>query len=350
MSLLSAQQGQGAPKQRGEGQQEHQIAVRWLARLAWFTLAYNVLVILWGAYVRISGSGAGCGDHWPLCDGHVVPPSFTVQRVIEFSHRATSGLSGLFAIGLVGASFWATPKGHPVRLGAALTLGLIVLEGLVGGMQVLLGLTANSTDPARGLVQGVHLANTFLLLAAMLLTALWAGGAPKLRWPVAKSDHAWLRWAVPLITGAMLLLGMAGAVTALGDKLFMPAPGTPLDTLRRDFGHNGVTGLIQQLRVVHPLLAVVVCALLLWFVDKVKHSIAPVSPTFLRAGYWLYAVIALQIGAGLLNVALKAPGWLQLVHLALASVMWLLVVLLMYLPLTEHSSLPVHEATQEAPA
>lgn len=326
MSLLGAQ-GQGADNQaRAAG------ALVWLTRLSWLALGYNVLVIMWGAYVRISGAGAGCGDHWPLCDGHVVPPSFTVQRVIEYSHRLTSGLSGLFAIGLVGIAFWSTRKGHPARFGAGLTLGLIILEGLVGGVQVLLGLTAKSTDPARGFVQGIHLANTFALLAAMLLTALWAGGAPKMRFPAAGSGHAWLRWAAPLITVSMLLLGMAGAVTALGDKLFMPAAGTPLDTIQRDFG--ATASILQQLRVVHPVLAVVVCALLFWYVDKVKRSAGLLTDTFKRYATWLHAIIGLQIAAGILNVVLKAPAWLQLVHLALACAMWLLVVLLMYLPLS----------------
>lgn len=320
MSLLSAQHGQARGPTQSRG-------LLWLTRLAWLALLYNILVILWGAYVRISGAGAGCGDHWPLCDGQVIPLSFTLERVIEYSHRLSSGLSGMLALGLAGLSFAVTKRGHPVRLGALLTLGLIVLEGLVGGVQVLLGLTAQSSNPARGLVQGVHLANTFALLAATLLTALWAGGAPKLRWPA----EYWLRWAVPLITVGMLLLGTAGAVTALGDKLFLPPSGTPLDTVRRDF--SGTVNLIQQLRVIHPLLAVVVCALLLWFVERLKRAPQLFTPGVQRVSQWLYAVMGLQIAAGVLNVALKAPSWLQLVHLALACIMWLVVVLLMCLPL-----------------
>ena len=163
----------------------------WLPRLAWAALAYNVLVILWGAVVRITGAGAGCGDHWPLCNGVVVPQSPTLHTVIEFSHRLTSGLSGLIALGLVALAFVGTRKGHPARFGALLSLGLIILEGLVGGVQVLLGLTAGSTDPARGFVQGVHLANTFALLGALLLTVLWASGGPGLR---LRDRGAWAHW------------------------------------------------------------------------------------------------------------------------------------------------------------
>ncbi|MBB5233848.1 COX15/CtaA family protein [Deinococcus budaensis] len=294
----------------------------WLPRLAWAALAYNVLVILWGAVVRITGAGAGCGDHWPLCNGVVVPQSPTLHTVIEFSHRLTSAASGLLALALLALAFRATPRGHPARLGAALSLGLIVLEGLVGGVQVRLGLTADSTDPARGLVQGVHLANTFLLLGALLLTALWASGRPALR--LRGQGRVLGLGTLGLVL--TLVLGMAGAVTALGDLLFAPTPGTPLDTVRRDFG--ATAGLIENLRVVHPLLAVLTSAYLVWLVTALRRW-RP-SPGVTRWGAALVGVLALQMVAGFANVALKAPGWMQLTHLGLACIMWLVTVLLTY--------------------
>ncbi|MPY66722.1 heme A synthase [Deinococcus sp. SDU3-2] len=304
----------------------------WLPRLAWAALAYNVLVILWGAVVRITGAGAGCGDHWPLCNGVVVPQSPTVHTLIEFSHRLTSGASGLLALALIALAFRATPKGHPVRLGAVLSFGLILLEGLVGGVQVLLGLTADSTDPARGLVQGIHLANTFLLLGALLLTALWASGRPALR--LRGQGRALGVLAVGL--GLTLVLGMAGAVTALGDLLFTPAPGTPLDTVRRDFG--ATAGLIENLRVVHPMLAVLTTVYLVWMVGALRRW-RP-SPAVTRWGAALFGVIAAQMAVGFANVALKAPDWMQLTHLLLACIMWLVTVLLGYEALTTLRRVP----------
>ncbi|EYB67532.1 cytochrome oxidase assembly [Deinococcus phoenicis] len=298
----------------------------WLPRLAWTALAYNVLVILWGAVVRLTGAGAGCGDHWPLCNGVVVPQSPALHTVIEFSHRLTSGASGLLALGLIGLAFRTTPRGHPARLGAVLSFALIVLEGLVGGVQVLLGLTADSTDPARGLVQGVHLANTFLLLGALLLTALWASGRPALR----LRGQGRTLGLILLGLGLTLLLGMAGAVTALGDLLFAPAPGTPLDTVRRDFG--SAAGLIENLRVIHPMLAIISSAYLIWLVGALRR-LRP-SPEVTRWGGVLTGVIALQVLAGFLNVALKAPAWMQLTHLLLACIMWLVTVLLSFGALT----------------
>ena len=293
-----------------------------LLAAAWAALGYNILVILWGAYVRISGSGAGCGEHWPLCDGVVIPRSFTMERIVEFSHRGSSSLSGLLAIAVVALAFLTTRKGHPARLGAVWSLGLILFEGVIGGVQVLLGLTANSTDPARGLVQGLHLANTFALLGALLLTALWAGGAPRF----TLRRQGWLGWAAPTAAVLMLILGMAGAVTALGDKLFVPAPGTPLDTVKHDFG--AAASLIENLRVIHPALAMVVCAGLIWFAVRVRRE-RP-SPQTRRWSLALYAVIAAQMLIGVLNVALKAPGSLQIIHLLFACIMWLVSVMLIY--------------------
>lgn len=374
------------------------LAGRWLVYLTWGALIYNVAVILWGAVVRLTGSGAGCGDHWPLCDGVVVPLSFTAERVIEYSHRLTSGASGLLAMGTFAAAFalplrkavsrperggmvklsfgaglgaaallaagavlgqgtvllsgaglgllclvwwltallrtrdlsWRTTFGRwPVVLGAVLSFVFILLEGVVGGVQVLLGLTADSTDPARGLFQGVHLANTFVLLAVLLLTALWASGFPALQLRALAPEKRRTLWAV--VTGLVLclLVGMTGAVTALGDLLFRPAPGTPLDTLRNDFGLNA--SFFERLRVLHPLLAVGTSAYLVWMALRVREWVATPQVTF-----WsrvLLGTVAAQILAGVMNVALRAPDAMQLLHLLLACMLWLMTILLGYFAL-----------------
>lgn len=310
-------------------------ASRLLVYLAWGALIYNVAVILWGAVVRISGSGAGCGDHWPLCDGAVVPLSFTAERVIEYSHRLTSGASGLLAVGLIALAFRQTAKGHPVRLGAILSFVFILLEGLVGGVQVLLGLTADSTDPARGLFQGVHLANTFVLLAALLLTALWASGFSALR--LRSLSAAGQRTLWTLVVGLLLslLVGMTGAITALGDLLFKPAAGTPLDTLRNDFGLDA--SFFERLRILHPLLAVATSAYLVWMALRVREWVA--TP---QVAFWsrlLLGTVAAQVLAGVVNVALRAPDVMQLLHLLLACMLWLMTFLLGYFALLNPASL-----------
>ncbi len=311
---------------------------RLLPALAWSALGYNVLVILWGAFVRISGAGAGCGAHWPLCNGAALPASPTLNTVIEFSHRLTSGISGLLAIGLLVLAVLRSPRGHPVRTGAIASLLLVIFEGLVGGVQVLLGLTATSTNPARGFVQGVHLANTFLLLGALLLTAVWASGGPRLR----LRGQGRLGWAVGVAVVSMLVLGMAGAVTALGDLLFTPTGMTPLDTVRADFSVSA--SIIQNLRVIHPVMALGVSAYLIWFAGWV--GAAPVAGgvsagAALHPHRWktvLHTLIGLQIVAGVMNVILKAPGWMQITHLLLGCAMWLGVVMLCYAAMLARSS------------
>ena len=318
---------------------------RLLPALTWSALGYNVLVILWGAFVRISGAGAGCGAHWPLCNGVAVPVAPTLNTVIEFSHRLTSGLSGLLAVALLALALLRSPKGHPVRAGAIASLLLVVFEGLVGGVQVLLGLTATSTNPARGFVQGIHLANTFLLLGALLLTAVWASGGPGLR----LRGQGKLGWAVGVAVVSMLLLGMAGAVTALGDLLFTPTGMTPLDTVRADFSVSA--SIIQNLRVIHPVMALGVSAYLIWFAGWVgvrqgdPEGSGPLQPRRWKTA--LHALIGLQIVAGVMNVILKAPGWMQITHLLLGCAMWLGVVMLCYAAMLARSAA---ERTTKAPA
>src|SRR5262249_21494275 len=108
------------------------------ATYAWATLAAILGVILWGAFVRATGSGAGCGSHWPLCNGEVVPRSPTAATLIELGHRVTSGLAALLVVGLVAGAWRAFPRGHAVRRCALAALVLMVLEALIGAGLVLL--------------------------------------------------------------------------------------------------------------------------------------------------------------------------------------------------------------------
>src|ERR1700732_3618630 len=95
--------------------------MRGVTRFAWAVVWYNVLVILWGALVRATGSGAGCGNHWPLCSGEVVPQTPALATLIEFTHRATSGIDVVLVAVLVVWAFRAFPRRHPARRGATLS-------------------------------------------------------------------------------------------------------------------------------------------------------------------------------------------------------------------------------------
>src|SRR5271165_75254 len=144
---------------------------RALNRFAWAVLAYNVAVVLWGAAVRATGSGAGCGDHWPLCNGTVIQHSPRLDTMIEFTHRVTSGISFFSAVGLLIWTFAGTVKGHLARAAAVAVVALTLVEAILGALLVKLGLTAQSQSPLRAPYLALHLTNTLLLLAALTLAA-----------------------------------------------------------------------------------------------------------------------------------------------------------------------------------
>src|SRR5436853_6203595 len=97
------------------------------ARFSIGVLCVNLAVIAWGAFVRATGSGAGCGSHWPLCNGEVLPRAPSVERIIEFSHRLTSGLSLLLVVALCVWAFRVHPRGHGVRRTSAAAVVFILL-------------------------------------------------------------------------------------------------------------------------------------------------------------------------------------------------------------------------------
>jgi heme A synthase len=168
-----------------------------LSRFAWYAwgvLAYNILVILWGAFVRATGSGAGCGSHWPSCQGEIVPWSAQTATLIEFTHRLSSGLALLLVIGLVLWAWRIYPQGSLVRWGAGLSLFFILMEALIGAGLVLFELVAQNDSTARALAIAAHLVNTFILLSVLTLTAWWAGTGSK---PI-KLKNGWLNWALGL--------------------------------------------------------------------------------------------------------------------------------------------------------
>ncbi len=287
---------------------------RTFAKLAWAALAYTVAVILWGAYVRATGSGAGCGAHWPLCNGEVIPRGGTTETIVELTHRVTSGLTWILAAFLYLAARRTAPAGAPVRRAAGWTFFFMTTESLVGASIVLLELVADDQSLARGWWMGAHLVNTFLLLTSMSLTAWYASGGERLR---LRGQGA-AAWAVLAALGGTLLLGVSGAVTALGDTLF---PHTPLEE-----GLSPTAHLFLQLRVFHPLIALVVALVVLFGAGYLAatRSEARVRRFALAAG----GLFVAQMAIGYVNVQLLAPVWMQIVHLFVADALWITLSLL----------------------
>src|SRR5580693_1639493 len=107
---------------------------------AWIALAYNVAVVLEGAFVRATGSGAGCGNHWPLCSGQLVFGTPALATLIELAHRSMTGIDTVLILWLLVWAFRAFPKHHAVRLGAALSSLFLITEALIGAALVKFGL------------------------------------------------------------------------------------------------------------------------------------------------------------------------------------------------------------------
>lgn len=287
------------------------------SRFAWVVLAYNIGVVLWGAYVRATGSGAGCGAHWPLCNGEIIPASPGTARLIEYSHRVSSGLTLLLVAALVIWAWRIFPKGHSVRLGATLAGIFTITEALVGAGLVLFQLVAENASMARAASIAVHLTNTFLLLASLALTAFWATRDH----PVLPSRPRTTRVILGLGLVGILVLGVSGAVTALGDTLF------PAETLARGLEQDvaSTANFLVRLRVIHPVLAVGVGAFLIAS-TRLLTEIYPAKDASLW-GRVTIALVLFQWLAGLANIYLLAPIWLQLTHLLLADLVWIAFVL-----------------------
>jgi len=283
-----------------------------LARFAWSVLAWNLAVILWGAYVRASGSGAGCGSHWPLCDGEIVPLAPSAEKLVEFTHRATSGVALVAVVGLAALVFRARPKGHPARRAAALTVLFMLLEAAVGAALVLFALVADNASMARAMFVAVHLVNTFLLLAALALTADRLDETAVAPAPVTRRSALIARLTLVLLVVA----GASGAVAALGDTLF-PARSLA-HALAQDL--SPTSHLLIRLRLGHPLLAAAAAFVALVF------AVTAMSAADLRRaarGRLVAGLAVIQITLGVANVALLAPLALQLAHLLVADLLWI---------------------------
>lgn len=288
------------------------------ARYAWGVLAYTIFVILFGAFVRASGSGAGCGAHWPLCNGEVIPRPERIETIIELTHRVTSGLTIPLIVVLVVWAWRLFQKGSPIRVTSALTFFFIITESLVGAGLVLFELVADNESVARAIWMMAHLINTFLLVANLVVTAWWAStGVPE------RMRLHGLSGGLLVIGGlAILLLGASGAVTALGDTLY---PSNSLaEGVAQDFSPNAPW--LIQLRIFHPGIAVSVGIYL--FLSTVwvrrQHQIQRVE-TLTNVLFGLYIT---QIILGVINVALLAPIWMQIVHLLASNLVWMAFVLL----------------------
>jgi heme a synthase len=287
-----------------------------LPRFAWWVLAYNVPVILWGAVVRATSSGAGCGDHWPLCNGVVLQTNPRLATLIELAHRMTSGLTLPLVLLLLFWTFRSTVSGHLARIASIAAVVFTFNEGLLGALLVVLRLTADNRSPARAVYLSLHLANTLLMLGALTLTAHFLSRREAFTRRTIRFTQ--LPLAVTGIT-VTLLLGVTGTLAALSDTLF---PATSLTAaFAQDFSASG--GWLLRLRILHPLTAVIAGLFICWLLMRSFGR-----PSERKLALLVLGLLLLQFALGLADVTLLAPVWLQIVHLLGADLLWIALVVL----------------------
>ena len=304
------------------------------AKYAWCVLAFNILVILWGVFLRASLSGDGCGEHWLTCGGEFIPSAPQLKTSIEFFHRITSSLAGISVIILL---IWAIIRRRSQKSGnsglmirmAIASLTFIVIEGVLGGLLVLTGNTAANWTPTRPFWMAAHLINTFTLIAVLSLTAWFAGGGKPFNFNTSRKYLLMLTVAV----AGIFLIGMSGSVAALSSMLYPSS--TLSEGIAKDF--SSTSHIILRLRVFHPILSISVGVFLVflagWFKAQAKEK-ASVA----RWSNVLSILVLIQFASGAITLLTLAPIVMQIIHLFLADAVWIAFVLLTASFLAESNS------------
>ena len=287
------------------------------ARFGWIVLAYNLAVILWGAYVRASFSGDGCGAHWPTCAGQFLPTQMGTPKLIEFTHRMMTSLDSLATIGLVIWAFLAFPRKHAVRRYSVLATIFLLIEALLGAGLVLFRYVAHDLSAGRAWYLSLHLTNTMLMMGAYTITA----------WLASHEQNAINLWNISVKLRIAVLttfaVSITGAIAALGDTLF---PATSLaNGVSQDFASG--SSILLRLRLLHPAVAILSAVYLLWAAVAAMQR-RPENNPLRKAGARVASMVMVQVLAGFANIYLLAPIWMQLLHLLLGDVVWITVVLL----------------------
>ena len=300
------------------------------AKFAWFVLAYNIIVILWGAFLRASLSGDGCGQHWLTCGGEVVPSAPQFKTVIEFSHRLSTALAFLAVLLLFIWAFRRFAKGSIIRKTAFASFFLIVIEALIGAGLVLTGNTAENWTSSRPFWMTAHLITTFSLLAVLTLTAWFAQGGKPFNFDVPRKTLLFL--AIGVL--GILLVGMSGSVAALSSMLF---PSTSLaEGIARDF--SPASHILLRLRVSHPILSISVGVFLLFLAGWLKSQ----ARENVQASRWtdiMSVLILIQFASGAATLLMHAPILMQIIHLFLADSVWIAFIILSAIVLAEQNNI-----------
>ena len=279
-----------------------------LPKYAAVVVGFMVLVILEGAVVRATGSGAGCGNHWPLCNGDFFPHHPRLATVIEYTHRSMTGIIISLVGILIGWTFLARPRGDRARRAVVWCGILLITEALLGALLVKGGYVESNASNMRVVMQCIHFTNTMLLLAAITLTWWWLGDRPQSSADLGHHART-VAWTSLVAT---LFVGATGSVAALADTLFPP---TSLQAaFLQDFAAH--SPLLVRMRWLHPATAIVALACAIWIALEIRSKL----------GQTVVGLVGLQLLLGAGDVLLLAPTWLQVLHLLGADLYWIALV------------------------
>lgn len=296
----------------------------------WLALLFSTwFIVIWGAFVRASGSGDGCGKNWPTCHGQLIPENSSIETIIEYIHRATSGLYGIFVFALVVITiyFVKTPQKHQITEAQSnfviknkklllalplLVLMLTIFEALIGAKLVLSGLVGSNESWSRAIIMIVHLLNTFILVSS-IVGCIFLFSQVDLNSNLAKHNQKPINIKPTLFfisTLGLIVVAGLGALTALGDTLY------PAESIQHGMTQDFSTESpwILKLRVLHPLLAIItVLVISMTFYDSAKHN---------QMTKWYLFITYMTLVLGIINLILLAPIYMQLIHLLSAQALW----------------------------
>lgn len=301
------------------------------AKFAWFVLAYNIVVVIWGVFLRASKSGDGCGQYWLTCHNEIIPTAPQLKTVIEFSHRLMSGLDFLIVLGLMIFVLRKFAKGKQIRKFAVVSFVFIITEALIGAGLVLTGNTALADTAARPFWAIGHLLNTFVLMASLSLTAWLASGGNE----ISLKNKGKYVWILALGIVGFIFIGASGSLAALSSMLYETKSLT--EGLQQDFA--GSSPLLLRLRISHPILSILVGISIAFLAGWLKTK-AEGNLWVQRFSNVLTVLVLIQLCFGALTLFMLAPILMQLGHLLLADLMWISFVLMWAAFLGKKEKLP----------
>jgi heme A synthase len=282
-----------------------------------FALCLNVVVILWGVFLRASKSGDGCGQFWLTCNGEVIPSAPQFKTIIEFTHRVSTALDGLVMLILL---LWAIFRWRRLRNSAAFWTMLasigsfifILTEAAVGAGLVLTGNTAENLTSTRPLWAMGHLVNTFILLSFLTAT-VWASRRDTVSLTLPASRELLF---ICLAAILLMLISMSGSLAALSNMLF---PSESLaEGIAKDFDQS--SHLLVRFRLSHPLLSILGSVVLIFISGKLT---AAASDSASKSSRYFSILLIVQVIFGAATLLSLGPIVMQVGHLLLADLIWI---------------------------